>query len=152
MGLRGPKPKPSALRALEGNPGRRNRSEPRPTPAAPPRPAWLCPVGAAKWDQLVPELSRLGLLTLVDGDVLAAYCQTWADYLWAVEELKRTGRTYKAVSGYMGPHPAVAIQRDARASLIKLGASFGMDPASRARFSVAPPEESDPLGDFLGGV
>jgi len=151
MGLRGPKPKPTALRALERS-RKGSRAEPKPLATAPSRPAWLCAVGRAKWDQLVPELSRLGLLTLVDGDVLATYCQTWADYLWAVAELQAKGRTFASASGYMGPHPAVAIQRDARAALARLGASFGMDPASRSRFAVAPPDAADPLGDFLGGA
>src|SRR5512146_3144589 len=88
MGLRGPTPKPTALKILEGNPGHRplNPDEPMPTAGEPPCPPWLADEAKAEWDRIVPELSRLNVLTVIDGAALAAYCQAFAR--WAEAEVK----------------------------------------------------------------
>ena len=48
MATRGRKPTPTALKVLEGNPGKRklNDNEPRPDKKAPSCPKWLEPSGA----------------------------------------------------------------------------------------------------------
>ena len=66
MGRRGPKPTPTALKILRGNPGHRpiNADEPQPKPAKSLRPpAWLDPKAARIWRELGPRLHALGLLT-----------------------------------------------------------------------------------------
>lgn len=76
MGKRGPSPKPTPIRVLEGNPSRRpiNENEPKPTDGTPPMPPHLDRRARVVWRQIAPELSRLGLLTVVDGEALASYC------------------------------------------------------------------------------
>jgi phage terminase small subunit len=88
MAVRGRKPKPTHLKVLSGNPGRRPlpESEPKPQPVAPPCPDWLPEEARAKWDELAPELERLGLLTAVDGP---AFAMTLLHYALAVEAAKR---------------------------------------------------------------
>ena len=58
----GPKPAPSALKALAGNPGKRaiNHAEPQPERGAPPCPDWMPADGRAQWEKIVPELDALG--------------------------------------------------------------------------------------------
>ena len=54
MGTRGRKPTPSAIKALEGNPGKRalNEREPRPEKKAPSCPKWLEPEAKKEWRRL----------------------------------------------------------------------------------------------------
>ena len=80
MGRRGPPPKPTKLKLLAGNPGKRplNRREPQPRKTTPRCPAWLGKEARAVWKRMVPELRRMGVLTVIDGEALAAFCQTYA--------------------------------------------------------------------------
>ena len=63
--MRGRKPKPTALKLLEGNPGKRriNGSEPKPPASRPTCPAHLSPSAKAEWKRLAEALNRIGLLT-----------------------------------------------------------------------------------------
>lgn len=155
MGARGPKPKPTALKILDGNPGKRapSAAEPMPSPEPPRCPAWLADEAKKKWKALAPELGRLRLLTSVDGDALACYCQAWAQYREATEALAKEGMVTKSPSGYLAPHPAHAQQQQALAAMHRLSQSFGLDPASRARLTAPPAAEGeDPFEEFLAGV
>src|SRR5688572_18095041 len=72
--------KPTQLKAVQGTlrPSRVNPSEPKPEPAVPTCPSWLPKEAKAEWRRIVPQLERLGLLTLIDRAALAAYCQSYA--------------------------------------------------------------------------
>src|SRR6185312_15912505 len=63
--MRGRRPKPTRLKVLTGNPGKRplNAAELRPEPAIPECPAELSPVAHRERDRLVGELASLRLLT-----------------------------------------------------------------------------------------
>lgn len=58
MGLRGPAPKPTALRIIEGNLGHRplNQREPKPLVGEPDVPAHLSRDAKKEWRRLVPIL------------------------------------------------------------------------------------------------
>jgi DNA modification methylase len=66
--MRGRRPKPSRIKALTGNPGKRplNAHEPRPVPALPECPPELSPAGRQEWGRLSAELSKLNLITHLD--------------------------------------------------------------------------------------
>ena len=63
-----PKPKPTALKIAKGNPGKQklNTNEPQPSKELPPCPEWIPPLAKSAWNNLVPELSRIGVLTKID--------------------------------------------------------------------------------------
>ena len=75
--MRGRKPKPTRLKLIEGNPGRRpiRGDEPQPPASQPTCPAHLSPTAKAEWKRLAQSLNAIGLLTQVDRAALAAYCQ-----------------------------------------------------------------------------
>jgi P27 family predicted phage terminase small subunit len=161
---RGRPPKPTRLKILTGNPGKRplNAEEPHPSAAIPVCPAWLDSDAVDKWDALAPELARLGLLTIIDGDALAVYCQAYAEFKHATETLRREGRFVKAggemvvVDGKLSlacfqlqPHPAVAQQRSAWSAIKSFAALFGLDPSSRSRLHVGKGEDLDEMAEFL---
>ncbi len=76
MARRGPAPKPTRMKVLAGNPGKRplNRREPQPKPGLPRCPAQLSEEAKREWKRISKELDRLGLLTVLDRAALSAYC------------------------------------------------------------------------------
>ena len=93
---RGPRPRPTHLRLLQGNPSKRpiNRNEPKPPVLAtvPAPPAHLHSLDArAEWERLAPGLHVMGLLTEFDLMPLSAYCQAYARWLQAEKALLAMG-------------------------------------------------------------
>lgn len=176
MATRGRPPKPTRLKVLTGNPGKRplNDSEPQPDPTPPRCPSWLSRQAKAQWKKLAPELTRLGLLTSVDEGALAGYCSALAELRHAEQTLQREGR-YLVVGGFfvetpgappgedgkpagewrggsVHPHPAMARQAAAWQAVRQFSALFGLDPSSRSRLSVkgAAGAKAGGLKAFLG--
>ena len=74
MATRGRKPKPTAMKELEGNPGKHplNTSEPKPNKKAPACPKWLEPEAKKEWRRLAKQMEAIGILTLMVKAGLAA--------------------------------------------------------------------------------
>jgi len=138
MGARGPAPRPSALKLLEGNPGHEklNRTEPKPRPVAPKCPTWLAAEAKREWKRIAPALERLGLLTEIDGVALAGYCQSYARWRQCQEVLAKDGLTFSTESGYVSPRPEVAIGNRALIEIRAFCAQFGLTPSARARMQL----------------
>jgi len=141
MGARGPQPKPTNLRQLEGNPGRLpiNHDEPQPEPGADP-PDWLSKAALAEWQRVAPMLEACGVLTEADANVYAAYCDAvvnLADVSRQIAELAA-----KVLTDRYGrrPDPLIAIQKTYTESVLKLGAKLGMSPADRTGIKVSKPK------------
>ena len=80
MGLRGPPPKPTRIRMLEGNRGRRSlpANEPQYPAGVPERPPGMS-AGARKiWDKLVGEMAASGVLRSVAAFALRQLCEDQA--------------------------------------------------------------------------
>ncbi len=79
MAQRGRKPKPTAVKVLEGNPGKRslNTGEPKPEKKAPRCPAWLEDEAKKEWKRMAKQLEHLGILTEIDMAAFAGYCQAF---------------------------------------------------------------------------
>lgn len=155
MGRRGPKPKPTRLKKLAGNPGKRklNRREPLPAAGTPGCPAWLTEAAREEWRRVVPELEQLGLLTHLDQQPLACYCQAVADAGDARAQIEAEGTTFTTEKGYVGKHPAVTRFAEACARIKQFAAEFGFTPSSRSRITLPePPAAPDPLDAMLLGV
>jgi len=148
----GPPPQPLALRLLRGNTGKRRVPVERvkPTPGAP-CPAQLSAAAKREWKRVTPELRRLGLLAQIDRAALAAYCEAWADFEWAIREARGGRRITTAGNGTRILHPAMIIKRQAMDKIRQFAAEFGFTPAARARIEIVGAEE-EPDGDerFFG--
>ena len=109
--MRGRRPKPTRLKVLTGNPGKRplNGNEPRPAAAVPECPAELGPVARTEWNRLVGELSALRLLTNLDRAALAAYCGAYALWAEATEAIQKFGAMVKSPTGYPMQSPYISI-------------------------------------------
>lgn len=157
MGQRGPKPKPSELKLLEGGRGHRpiNLDQAfRPEVGEPDIPRWLSKEGRKAWKRLAPELLHYNLLSAVDREAFAMLCQT----VGRLEQLELAfaGRVAAAVAdgadrpgafekAFLDSTPkGMAIQsalyqvlNREQAKLNSLLAEFGLTPAQRARVSTA---------------
>lgn len=139
MGARGPAPKPTALRIIEGNPGKKplSHDEPKPTLGIPPCPAWLEPEAKKEWRRVSRELDRIGMLTLVDGTALAGYCESYARWRQAERILTEQGKlTYETDTGYVRERPEVGIAQRYLGLVKQFAAEFGLTPSSRTRIRV----------------
>lgn len=135
---------PAALKLITGRaPGRDSGGRPvNPGPAfrrIPPRaPTWLSREASAEWKRVAPGLERLDLLKEEDRAVLAAYCETWSQFVTATRTVTRDGITSEvttiSASGSETtrtvPNPAVAIARSAGRELRAFAAQFGLTPSS----------------------
>jgi len=85
------KPKPTNLKILEGNRGRRKLvDEPKPRPLIPTPPKGLDRVAKKFWLELAPKIESLGLLTEVDVSAFTALCQVWSRLTQIWQDIKRT--------------------------------------------------------------
>jgi P27 family predicted phage terminase small subunit len=150
--MRGRKPKPTRLKILYGNPGRRplNHNEPTPGVATPRCPAHLCDEAKAEWKRISRELHALGLLARIDRAALAAYCQAWARWVKAEGLLKHTGEVLKSQeTGAFYQNPYLSVANRALEQMHRFLTEFGMTPSSRSRIHVTPQHATDELGAFL---
>src|SRR4030088_770570 len=109
--MRGRRPKPTRLKVLTGNPGKRplNQTEPRPTPVPPDRPTDLREVAQRECNRLAGELASLKLLTNLDRAALAAYCGSYALWAEATKAIQKYRTMIKSPSGYPVQSPYVSI-------------------------------------------
>jgi P27 family predicted phage terminase small subunit len=133
--MQGRKPKPTAVKLLEGNPGKRalNYAEPKPRVVMPRAPEHLSNEEKAKWKSTVKELHPLGLITTIDQDALAMYCVIFVRWLKAEKMVREKGEIIKTAAGNIIQNPYLSIANRALDQLNKLGAEFGMTPSSRSR-------------------
>lgn len=147
MGLRGPQPKPTALRRLEGNPSNRPLNEAEPQPVGElQKPEHITGPYAEEWDRAVSAMPP-GFYTAADVPLLAEYSVKWVFLRQANATVSKEGQTTKGSQGQTVQHPAVATSIALGNLILKLAAQLGMSPAARARLQM--PEE-DPHGEFAG--
>ena len=138
------------FKLLKGNPGNRplNKQEPKPRTDTPRCPSWINKDAKEKWKELVPKLKQMGVLTYVDGDALANYCQTWSRWRAAEEFIQRHGdvlpiKDDKGRIKYLQQVPQVAIARNLIQILNRYQQEFGLTPSARTRINAAPVESAD---------
>ena len=153
--------KPTALKILEGNPGKRPlpKNEPKPAPVVkvPAPPDWLNKEAKELWKDLAPKLERIGLLTEVDLATFATGCQAWGKHVEMERYLKKHGETYfytnKAGEENEVKRPQVLIGKEAFDRFYKIMGEFGLSPGSRTRIEVKSTEDGmDPMEKILSGV
>jgi len=157
MGRRGPKPKPTALKILEGNPGKRplNDREPQPMKGRPRMPSNLPADEKRVWRQMIRHLESMKLLSTVDQNILERYCFDFVQWRKLSSFLKREGAVYE-VKDRLGNvrsklRPEFNIARNLSANLFKFETEYGMTPSSRSRLKIelVSENEVDPLKEIL---
>ena len=156
----GRKPKPTHLKLVTGNPGKRAlpKAEAKVPPALPSPPPHLSDEAKAEWGRVAAELFQIGLLSGVDRAALAAYCQAYARWVQAeraiAEMAKRDqltgGLMIKTTNGNAIQNPLVGTANKAAADMVRYAAEFGMTPSARSRINAEPPAgEQDPAAAYF---
>ena len=146
------RPKPTALRLIEGNPSRRpfNKNEPKPAPVIPKCPCHLNDAAKIEWKRTAKKLPKLGLLTVIDGPQFALYRQAWGRWVEAEDALKKHGTIVKALkTGWPMQSPYLAVANKAMEQMQRALSEFGMSPASRTRVLGADISAEDDGSDLL---
>ena len=155
MGKRGPAAKPTELKVLEGNRGKRSLavnldSTFRPEAGMPTVPKDLS-VGARKvWKRLGAELLRYNLISVVYSEIFEELCETIADVkalrhsMRARQNLLRDKNedpmgafTVLTPNGMPQQHPLYQILKSERQMMLTLLAKFGLSPAEQANVTTA---------------
>jgi len=148
--MRGRRPKPTALKLRDGNPGGRplNRHEPKPLISAPTCPAHLLPSAKAEWKRLARQLEGLGILSQLDRAALAGYCQAYGRWVEAERKLKETPILLRTPAGYVQPSPWLAIANKQMELMHRFMGELGLSPASRSRVAAFPSLTPKPWEDY----
>jgi P27 family predicted phage terminase small subunit len=155
MAMRGRKPKPTALKLVQGNPGRRplNENEPAPPSTLPTCPAHLSDEAKKEWERLARVLNEMGVLTEVDRAVMAAYCQAYGRWVEAETKLRETPLLLKTPAGYVQQSPWLSISHKQIEIMAKLMPELGLTPSSRSRLVAQAPfgmtQSDHRLSDFF---
>lgn len=147
--------KPTALKVLQGNPGRRpkNAREPKAQRGRPKCPAWLSAKARAAWGELCDLLDSMRVLTISDRKALELLCDAYAEWRDARETIRKEGGpTYRAEteSGFIiRARPEVAIAADAWRRVKALLSEFGLTPSARTKVQALDDGNQDPFDAFL---
>ena len=135
MAVRGRKPKPTALKVLEGNPGHRplNKKEPMLKGRLPRCPDWLEDDAKKEWKRLGKVLAEMGMLTNLDMMAFAGYCQAYARWKGAEEFITQHGDMVRTPNGYLQQVPQVAIAQTNLKIMLKFCEQFGLTPSASSR-------------------
>ena len=129
--MKGRKPKPPGLSTRRPD---RPRGSPRVRlPACPPH---LQGEARKEWSRVGRKLLAFGLVTDIDRSALAIYCQAWARWVEAEQQLAKYGTVIKSPNGYPMQSPYLAIANKAMDQMAKILVEFGMSPSSRSRVTV----------------
>ena len=157
MGRIGPKPEPTQLKIIKGNPGHRPlpKNEPKPKLAIPPCPDWLSINAQKIYWRIAEILMNSKTITVADGIALAMLSDSWAEFIEMRKYIQENGPTY-SIDGRNGhqvkARPEVKIAADAWRRARQLLPEFGLTPSARSRIEALPDEEkNDPLAELLGG-
>lgn len=131
--MKGPPPKPTKLKLVTGNPGKRalNKSEPEPPPGDVECPDTLLGAAKEEWNRIAPILLEAGLFTKADRAALLCYCQAFANTVEYEKLCREVGPDLALAKGFRKAATVAAGQVRAFA------AEFGMTPASRSRVTTS---------------
>ena len=165
------RPLPTALKVLKGNPGKRplNDAEPQPDKTMPEMPKGMGLIARREWKRMAAQLYLVGLLTIVDGQALKAFCLACEAAELAYKEFTREpyfdrpklnkfeepimytdpidGKLKTFMERKVNPafHVYSSMEKQKKSFLVE----FGMSPASRSRLKIDKPKQLDDLDGVL---
>lgn len=152
--MKGRKPKPTAMKKLQGTyrPDRASKNEPKPPipERAPYALRHLSDEAQKEWRRIVKALMELGLYTDIDRVALEMYCQAYGDWLYAEKKWRAQGAVLISdETGNAYQNPWYWIANKEWEKLRKMLPEFGLTPSARSRLTVDEPEEEDELAALL---
>lgn len=137
---RGRPPKPTALKELDGNPGKRklNKSEPKPqTMLAIEPPKFVSKAARPVWKFYAGQMTY-GVLTVVDTGMFASWCEAEATRQAMQTALEGQPLIVPGSTGQTVVNPLIGKIADQTRLLVTLASKLGFDPISRQAMHVQP--------------
>jgi P27 family predicted phage terminase small subunit len=150
MAKPGPKPKPTKLQVLRGNPGKKSKKQLEEADAIKPPvldetmtpPDYLDDEAVREWNRVAPILIELGLMTEVDTPALAIYCGAYARYTQAARQLNKEKLVTTYKTGATAQNTLIGVMNTAAKTMKEFMVEFGMTPSARTRIKL--PEKPKP--------
>lgn len=153
--MKGRKQKPTSLKLVTGNPGKREikakaaaealAPDLKPTP-----PPWFPEEAKEFWTPIFKILRAMQIAKESDKTALGLLCMSLQDMKAAHLQIETEGYVVPTAEG-VKTNPHYQVKSKAMLIAIRLLSEFGMTPTSRARvLGLAAPAEADPLSAFLG--
>lgn len=149
MGLRGPAPTPTPILEARGSWRAKEREgEVEYERGIPTCPAFLGKEAKAEWKRQSKLLDAQGVIQQVDRAALAIYCESWGEFVRAVEQIRQRSTDS---DGNERPLESCAklirIKNEAAANVLRLAGQFGFTPAARVKLrGVQQPKEERASG------
>lgn len=143
----GPPRKPTALKVIEGNPGRRavNKKEPKPRGNLYDPPSWLTDEQRTGWEYAIAS-APFGLLKRIDRSALTAWVIAEDLHRQAAQKLNTGALLIKTTNGNLIQSPYLAIVNRQAMIMLKAAAEMGFTPASRSRVESGETDEDEDEG------
>ena len=139
--MAGRRPKPTKLKLLQGNLGKRplNQNEPEPERGIPEMPGWLkkFPIAVSEWKRESKELDDMGILTMADSSVLAMRCYLASQIQAEALELEKERGKYAQIKNLITEHR-------------QIGSLLGLDPSSRSKLKTEIKKPKSKVESFMG--
>ena len=144
---------PTKIKELAGNPGKRplNRREPQPRKRRPKIPAHLTDLERVEWRRLMRILEAMGVMTEVEADILALYCQNYVRWVQCNREIERGGLIVVSEKGTAMRNPLLKVADDAQRTMLRCMGELGMTPSARVRLTT-PESAGDAFEAFLNDL
>ena len=148
--------KPAVVHLLTGNRSKKNKQalldevqNPPVQVEAPEPPDWLDEDALAEWGRVLPDLLKLGLITRLDRQVLAQYCEAVSDYRrWTLLIQEKNANLATPGGGDVQTYRTGAkdisiwrkLRNDAERRADAAGAKFGFSPMARRTLKAPAPQ------------
>lgn len=154
--MRGRKPKPTHLKLLEGNPGRRplNHAEPVPIGDLHSAPEWLTDSQKEGWAYAIAS-APAGLLKRIDRTLLTIWVVAEDLHREASEAITKGGAIITTRNGEVAQNPYMVVMNRQVPVMLKAASELGFTPASRSRIHLSSAgkerEAVSPFAQFTPG-
>jgi P27 family predicted phage terminase small subunit len=152
---RGRPPKPTALKVIQGNAGKRRLNTKEPSPDAlvvvPDPPEWFGEIAVEAWQQVAPWLIEAKILTATDLHNLEAFCMAYQRWREAQADITKNGIIVMGAKQEI-KNPACTVANETMRQMATFGSALGLDPAARARLKPGGQEKpKNPFTALRGG-
>ena len=148
MGKRGPRPEPTKLRIVKGNPGKRAlpEDEPEPTGSLPPPPKDLSKAAARIWTKTLKLCAEW--CATIDEETFRQYCTLTATLHELEANIARDGHTVDGAMGGTVRNPDSLALTSVGALRLRAAESLGFTPSSRTKVkAIGRKKGADPYAD-----
>lgn len=115
-------------------------------------PAYFTKEQAAKWKTICTFLKDDGMLSNRFLELVERYCNAWLTWDKARKDVDKNGITFSTKSGQIRQNPAVAIEKEMLALMLRILVEFGYTPRSSMVIKTPQGEtdDGDPLAAIFG--